>query len=32
MFLNSRGAFLSGEEMVINKCKNETFSILPWEK
>ena len=28
MFLNSVGAFLSGGEMIINKFKNETFSIL----
>ena len=29
MFLNSVGTFLSEKEMVINKCENETFSILP---
>ena len=29
MFLNSIGAFLSEKEMVISKCKNETFSKLP---
>ena len=29
MFLNSVGTFLSGKEMVINKCENEKFSILP---
>ena len=28
-FLNSAGAFVSGREKIINKCKNETFSILP---
>ena len=27
MFLNRVSAFLSGEEMVINKCKNKTFTI-----
>ena len=29
MLLNSVGASLLGREMVINKCKNETISILP---
>ena len=33
MYLSIKGdsvcAIVSGREMVINKCKNETFSILP---